>query len=249
MSEYDIKRAFRIRWFIVCAGAMSVPLLSVFDEMVDVIRNNQQVVGGWTAELLEDMLCGDAMMLVLPVICALPFSASFTDEFNHGVIRFELIRGGKKMFAHSKLWTSICVGGCMAAFAVCFLTMVVSIIFLPLEQGENQNENILSAMMLFEIVCRFFCLGAFESIVGLTVSSKLANRYMAWLSPFMTTYLLIIICERYFTSCRILYPMEWLNPSSNWPLQGWSVCLWLIFLIALLSWMFLKTVKIKLKGL
>lgn len=249
MSAYDIKRAFNIRWFIVCAGAMLVPLLSVLDKIVEAVRNNQMLECGWTAKLVEDMLYGDAMMIVLPVICALPFAASFVDEYRHGVIRFELIRSSKKQFIWSKLWTCICSGGCMAVFGICSLMFVASIIFLPLEQSGNQEDFSMLVTAMIKVICRFFCVGAFETIIGLTVSAKLINRYMAWLAPFIVTYLLIIICERYFASCKILYPKEWLNPSESWPLQGWSVCLWLILLIVLFSWMFVKNAQIKLKGL
>jgi hypothetical protein len=39
---------------------------------------------------------------------------------------------------------------------------------------------------------------------------------MAYASPFVLFYVLIILYERYFNSLYVLYPKEWLNPSGIW---------------------------------
>lgn len=42
------------------------------------------------------------------------------------------------------------------------------------------------------------------------------SKYMAYASPFVLFYLLIILYERYFDKLFVLYPREWLNPSPRW---------------------------------
>ena len=42
------------------------------------------------------------------------------------------------------------------------------------------------------------------------------SRYMAYASPFVIYYVLIILYERYFDFLYIFYPKEWLNPSPLW---------------------------------
>ena len=60
---------------------------------------------------------------------------------------------------------------------------------------------------------------------------------MAYLSPFIGYYLLVILCERYFPALYVLYPWEWLFPGEGWPLGALGAALWvgelLILVLAL----------------
>lgn len=55
---------------------------------------------------------------------------------------------------------------------------------------------------------------------------------------FMSEYLLIILCERYFPECRVFYPPDWLVVQADWPLHGWSVFFWLLFLTGIAGYAF-----------
>ena len=74
-----------------------------------------------------------------------------------------------------------------------------------------------------QMLCQFFAFGALEAEIGMWISTLVNHRYMAWLAPFMSEYLLIILCERYFPECRVFYPPDWLVVQADWPLHGWSV--------------------------
>ena len=50
--------------------------------------------------------------------------------------------------------------------------------------------------------------------------------------------LLIILCERYFPECRVFYPPDWLVVQADWPLHGWSVFFWLLFLTGITRYAF-----------
>ena len=52
--------------------------------------------------------------------------------------------------------------------------------------------------------------------VGMLFSNLTMSRYMAYASPFVIYYVLIILYERYFPVVYVLYPKEWLAPSSLW---------------------------------
>lgn len=66
------------------------------------------------------------------------------------------------------------------------------------------------------------------------VSSFTGSRYVAYLSPFIVYYLLIIMCERYFLGIRVLYPKEWMNPGEWWPMGRLGVVVWLAELSGLI---------------
>ena len=87
-------------------------------------------------------------------------------------------------------------------------------------------------------LCQFFAFGALEAEIGMWISTLVNHRYMAWLAPFMSEYLLIILCERYFPECRVFYPPDWLVVQADWPLHGWSVFFWLLFLTGIAGYAF-----------
>lgn len=51
--------------------------------------------------------------------------------------------------------------------------------------------------------------------------------YIAYTSPFVTYYLLVILCERYFTDAYMLYPPNWINPDV-WPYGFWGAVIFLL---------------------
>ena len=61
-----------------------------------------------------------------------------------------------------------------------------------------------------------FASGAFWASIGMLFSNLTMSRYMAYASPFVIYYVLIILYERYFPVVYVLYPKEWLAPSSLW---------------------------------
>ena len=60
------------------------------------------------------------------------------------------------------------------------------------------------------------CSGALWSAVGLLLGTVTGSKYMAYASPFVLYYVLIILHERYLPDVFILYPKEWIAPSAHW---------------------------------
>jgi hypothetical protein len=71
--------------------------------------------------------------------------------------------------------------------------------------------------------------------VGFTFAALTQSKYMAYASPFILYYVLIILHERYFENFYVLYPKEWLFPSNAWVLGGFGVIILLTILSAILS--------------
>ena len=74
--------------------------------------------------------------------------------------------------------------------------------------------------------------------MGLTAATATMNRYMAYASPFILYYVLIILVERYFPRLYVLYPKAWLFPSRNWMFGAWGVVILLAEFSALLAFWF-----------
>lgn len=240
--SYDAKRAFSTKWLYLSMAVMI--LLAAFtrlDAIAEIIRKGESLEQGWTMNFIMETLTGDAMLFCLPVLCTLPFSASFIDEYKAGILRFSLSRVKRRTWIISKAVTAALSGGCMLTAGALGVLAACSIIFLRLEAPVGAGESVEPMVgPMLQLVIRYFCFGALGAVLGLYISAAVANRFMAWLAPFMAEYLLIIFYERYFPWCQLLYPKEWLKPSEQWPGQGWSVCLWLAALTVFVSWLFAR---------
>ena len=70
---------------------------------------------------------------------------------------------------------------------------------------------------------------------------------MAYASPFVLFYVLIILYERYFDKLFVLYPREWLNPSSKWMFGKIGVAVLLIEFSVLMALAFAYAAKRRLE--
>ena len=85
------------------------------------------------------------------------------------------------------------------------------------------------------IAARYFLSGIFWSLVGGTFAALSLSKYLAYLSPFVIYYFLIILCERYMNDIYVLHPQNWLLDTSPWPGGAWGLALFLMELILITS--------------
>ena len=72
-----------------------------------------------------------------------------------------------------------------------------------------------------------FCNGGLWAVIGITISSLMESKYVAYASPFVIYYLLVILCERYIPEAYLLYPPNWTNPGV-WPYGAWGAAIILL---------------------
>jgi len=242
MLRYDTRRAFSFRWLYL--GSFCIVILACISRL-DVIREVWETVEllepGWTMSFVIETLCGEILLFILPVLSTLPFSSSFIDEWKAGMTRQAVSRIEKRTYLRSKAIVTALSGGFILSVGSLCLLIVSMVVFLPIEQSVTDtvmdNKPVQSYIALF---ARYFVCGALWAETGLFFSTLFNHRFLAWLSPFMIYYLLIIFHERYFEWCFVLYPKEWLIPERQWGFDNWSICLWLLALTALAGWGFIK---------
>ena len=71
----------------------------------------------------------------------------------------------------------------------------------------------------------------------MTASTVMESKYIAYASPFIVYYLLVILYERYFPDAWLLYPKNWLAPEI-WPYGVGSAALFLMELTFLCGLVF-----------
>lgn len=233
MLIYDRKQVTMVhRWLMPAVLFVFIVMVSQADIWIEVLGMKQgKVPFGWSLTFITDTLKSDAALLIAPVLCAFPYASSMIDELRSGMVKEVLTRTDRQHYISSKAVACLVSGALEEAVSVGLLSLVVCLIFMPMETaagaGMNQNEMV---RVLIGQLCRYSCYGALWSLVGLAISLLTMNRMMAWVGPFIVNYLLIIVYERYFDIFKLLYPKEWLLGEWTWPMADAGICIWIVLL-------------------
>ncbi len=226
-----------------------VIVLSSLESIIQAARSTEPLQNGFHAQFIITTLSSDWVTLALPILCALPFTATFVDDVKSGFIKQYLHRSGIKTYIKAKLIACGLSGGFTLFFGIVIAYCLSVLIFTPMELalGEGEIAQPYFAQVLM-IAATLFLSGAFWSLVGFTFAALTMSRYMAYASPFILYYVLIILNERYFKDLYVLYPKEWLFPSNAWVLGSLGVILLLAELTAVISLAFVITAKRRLSN-
>lgn len=242
MLQYDMRRAFVFRYMYISPLVIAIiALVTGLDSVMEICSQTKALEAGWSIRFTMKVFEQNNIQFILPVCAALPFSVQFVEEWKSGMVKNAVARTTKKDYLRSKIVTAACSGGLALSISVLLLFGIVVVLFGGQEAKFSEFELFRELIVPYiQLVCRYFCVGAFWAELGLLVSTCLNHRLMAWLSPFIVYYLLIILCERYFPKCYVMYPREWIAPAMQWPLAQWGVCLWVLFLTAALGCWFYR---------
>lgn len=235
-TSSDIKRAIASKGFLFgTLGMVLVIALSSLEAIITLTRFAHPLQSGYHAQFIMDALASDWFTLALPILCALPFTSAFVDDIKSGYIKPYLHRTTIHEYIKGKL-TACAISGGLVLFAGAVLCYALAaLIFTPMELAltEDQLAQLWFAQLLLKAATLFFS-GAFWSLVGFTFAALTMSKYMAYASPFIIYYVLIILNERYFKDLYVLYPKEWLFPSDVWVMGGFGVIALLCVLCAIL---------------
>ena len=233
----DIKRALTGKGFLFgVIGLVLVVGLSQLQAILLLSQNGQALQNGYHALFITNALSSDWVTMAIPILCALPYTASFVDDIKGGFIKQFMFRSNKKQYIAGKIIACGLSGGLVLLMGVILSYSLSALIFTPMElalkEGEIAPPYFAQALMQAAL---FFFSGGFWSLVGFTCASATMNKYMAFASPFILYYLLIILNERYFPDLYVLYPKQWLFPKTDlWVLGSYGVIVLLLVLMAIL---------------
>ena len=234
--------------YIGILSATVVLLLSTVQDVLLAFRSEELLQNGFHHTCVMNALASDAMTLALPIIAALPFTSSFIDDIKSGFVKEYLPRTTKSDYLLGKIFGSLVSGGLSVSLGVLLGYLVAALVFSPMEAALEPGaaarpyfEELMGKALLF------FCSGAFWSLVGLTLATLTNSKYMAYASPFVLYYVLIILYERYFDTLYVLYPKEWTNPSAFWMWGNAGVVLLLLELSIISGLLFFHAAKRRLE--
>ncbi len=183
------------------------------------------------------------MTLALPILCALPYTAAVLDDIKSGYIKAYLPRTTVKRYLVGKISACAIAGALVMVIGILLAWGLAALLFLPLESAPTVLVD--AAGQLVEVekaasplpgaIFRMCFSGSFWALVGMLFATLTGSKYMAYASPFVIYYVLIILYERYFDKLYIIYPKEWLNPSDAWMYGDWGVVILLAELTAIVA--------------
>ena len=244
-----LRQAIFSRGFIIsAAGTALILLLSSVQGILAGFRSAELLSPGYHSDLIVGALSSEAMALALPILAALPYTASFIDDVKSGFIKEYLPRTTVPRYIAGKAVGCAVSGGLALALGILAAYGFAALMFLPMEAYPKPGETVPNYFgNLMETALMFFASGAFWSLTGMTFAALTNSKYMAYASPFVLFYLLIILYERYFDKLFVLYPREWLNPSPRWVFGKIGVAVLLIEFSLLMALAFAYAAKRRLE--
>ena len=238
----SIKQALSGRAFLLSVVGVTVLLfLSSVQNLANAFSSEKLLMGGFHHSFVMDALASDSMMLALPILSALPFTSSMVDDVKCGFIKEYLPRTTVNGYIIGKVVACILSGGLVFVVGILAAYGISALIFMPMEAAGSEMTSNLEKLM--GQTCLFFVSGGFWAMVGMLFATLTESKYMAYASPFVFCYVLIILYERYFDTLYVFYPKEWIMPSQRWMFGNTSVILFVSELIVITALCFGITAK------
>lgn len=217
--------------FILAALGTVLALVSANFEMLLLVfrAGGGPMEAGFLLLFLQEALSSETMALVLPIVAALPFTTSYFDDLHSGFIKAYLPRCGYRNYIAGKLTACALSGGLACVVGVIGFFALSALVFLPkisylgsLTALSSEIGWILKSCMLL------FFTGAFWSLIGMTAAALTNSKHMAYATPFIFFYVLVILRERYFKGIPFLNPKVWMDPAT----EIWGIALLLIMSVS-----------------
>lgn len=261
----DMNNALKSRGLVIgTVGMAAAGFLSVFEQILPVFQGRFAETGldkGFVMRLMFTAVSSDLVLLVFPILCTLPFTSAFLDDYKSHFIRKYLPRAGKKNYVEAKVFATALSGGLTLFIGVILMFLVFAILFLPMETAAETAEVFGTEMQMIEnsITAQrnlekfmmqafvFFLNGCFWSLVGGILAAVTMSKYMAYASPFILYYVLVIFSKRYFKILYVLNPQEWINPVSEWVGGTKGAVLFIVELIIAAGFLYSHIIERKLR--
>lgn len=235
-----IRASFRqvswVRFVLLMMAMVLVVFFSCADSLICVARERGLLAYEYHTDLVLTALRSDSVAPFLPILAALPFAGSYVDDVKGKFARFILIRTSYLSYLFGRALVCFLSGGLVILSGALLAWASSALLFMPMERAVEAPSE--STAILLKTYVLLFLNGGLWAVMGMAISTLMESKYIAYVSPFILYYLLVILYERYFPKWFLIYPREWMNPSDLWPLGFWGPAILMIELTFLCSLLF-----------
>lgn len=228
-------RCLSYRFWITTLTVVCLIFSTFLHSVLQSLQQSGYFLLGYHDELIFEALSSDALSSFAPVLAGIPFAANYLEDVKNKFARFALVRGSY----HSYLVGLII--GCWLGGSFALLLGSVSayslatLVLLPMERVIDTPPE-LGTQIAMQMTLLFFN-GGLWAVLGMTMSTIMESKYIAYASPFIVYYILVILHERYFPNFWLLSPKNWLK-LELWPYGIGSAALFFLELTFLCSLVF-----------
>lgn len=241
---------FSQKFLIAVMVFVVMVFFSRIEVVIGVFRNGELLASNFCNQFILQALKSHGVILCLPIVCALPYTVSFVEDLQSGFIKSYIHRINVKEYLVGKIVACTFSGGLALVVGILISYGLTIFMFSPFQAVPVPDKVVTPFIQPFTItILLFFCSGALWSMVGMAAATATNSKYMAYASPFMVYYLLIILKERYFDGMSVLYPKQWIQPGQGWLWGDFGVILLLLELIVATSIMFVIATRRRLKNI
>lgn len=223
------------RFWVTLVIVAFLMLTLLLDPVLDDLRDGGEIAQGYHKVLVLNALTSDFWSVFTPILAGIPFAAEYVEDIKSKFARFLLIRecfGGYLLGQMLACW--LC-GGLSVVLGAGVAYELTVLLLTPVEQVVTNYTP--ANICIGEHIVLLFLNGGLWALWGMTLGAIMESKYVAYASPFIVYYLLVILYERYFPDAWLLYPKNWLNPVI-WPYGTGSAVLFLLELTFLCGLVF-----------
>lgn len=208
-------------FFVGLTGCLETVLMFQNKTHISIYRGNVYFLSAWSSALHSK-----GFLTLLPILGAIPYAASFFEEWNSRFFVFYAIRE-KKYYIPARLCAVWLSGGACVAAGIALLLFVLSLLMpLDVTQTEIFSENRWDMLSSCVMECvRLSLNGSFWALVGNFSSLIGKHLYLVWLVPFSSCYIMETFQKRYFSEWYILSPWQWATGTALGPKKS---ILWIL---------------------
>lgn len=226
----------KLRWSISTVLVIVTIFLASLNSL---LQNNPllyKLSGNYHTTLIINALQSKAVSAMAPILATLSFSASYVEDIETKFVRHILVCSGYTGYILSYIVLCYILEGSIFVIGTVLTWQVATVVLLPFEVAAL--DTISDTITLSKSIWLLCLNGSLWSIVGMTISSLIENRYISYAAPFVIYYLLTIISERYFPDVGLISPAAWIKPDS-WPFGILGASIFFLELIILCGIVFI----------
>ena len=214
-----------LRCIVVSLGMTILVFLGSTEALLRTFGHSGLLPSGYVGTFTSNALAEDAVVALSPVLAVIPFSGVYVDDLKSKFARFLLLRSSYFDYLISRILIAFFCGGGSIAFGCLSAWGISALVFFP-TQLAGEADWVVVNLVVHKLIL-LFCNGGLWAVIGLSLSTVMESKYVAYISPFIVYYLLVILYERYFPDAWFLYPKNWLNPEI-WPYGVVSAAVFLL---------------------
>lgn len=242
----QLHRGLDLRFLLTVFVFIGVIFSTFLHPVLQSLQRGGKFYQGYHNTLINQVLASDSIASFLAVLAPISLSAGYLEDIKSRASRFFLIRGSYSSYLLGNCIACWLCGGGAVLLGAISAWGITTTIFLPLERVLDNPPEL--GMQIVAQLTLLFLNGGLWAVLGMTMSTIMESKYIAYASPFIVYYLLVILYERYFPNAWLLYPKNWLDPEI-WPYGIGSAALFLLELTFLCGLVFYVRGKRRLEQL